>query len=351
VARRAPAGEAPAATRGGGLTARPRAWAARAEAWLFAPGDPRRLAALRIGLCGVLALRLAFGPYLDLAHQPAALFRPISFMKLLPSMPPPAFVLPVQVLAATAAVLATLGLLTRVTLPVAWLAALPLIAMTSSLGKTVHNDVLLLLSLLPLVPSAAGAAWSLDARRGGSVPAAARFGWPVRTAMVVVAGAYFFSGFAKLLHAGPAWVTSGNLRWVLYASSDAQGHANQIALFVADRPWLAHLLAAGTLATELCFPLVLWRPRLRWVLVPAVLALHAGIWAGMRLNYWPMAATVLIVLVDWPALLARLRGSHRPGGSHGTGALGGVRGGASSPPNGPGSRAEIASTEGLSNPQ
>jgi len=288
--------------------ARLRAWAGRAEGWLFAPGDPRRLAALRVGLCGVLTIRLAAGPFLDLAHQPAALFRPISFMKLLPSMPPPAFVVPVQVLAVTAAVLATVGLATRVSLPVAWLAAVPLVAMTSSLGKTVHNDVLLLLCLLPLLPSPAGAAWSLDARRrGGGAAASWRFGWPVRTAMVVVAGAYFFSGFAKLLHAGPAWVTSGNLRWVLYASSDAQAHANQVALFVADRPWLAHLLAAGSLAIELCFPLVLWRPRLAWVFVPAVVALHAGIWAAMRLDYWPMAATVVIVMVNWPAVVSRLR--------------------------------------------
>ena len=287
-----------------------RAWVGRAEGWLFAPGDPRRLAGLRIGLCGILAIRLAVGPYLDLAHQPAALFRPISFMNLLPSMPPAAFVVPVQVLAVTAAVLATAGLRTRISLPVAWLAAVPLIAMTSSLGKTVHNDVLLLLCLLPLLPSPAGDAWSLDVRRrdGGAAAPSWRFGWPVRTAMVVVAGAYFFSGFAKLLHAGPAWVTSGNLRWVLYASSDAQAHANQVALFVADRPWLAHLLAAGALAVELCFPLVLWRPRLAWVLVPAVVALHAGIWAAMRLDYWPMAATVLIVMVDWPAVVARLRG-------------------------------------------
>jgi hypothetical protein len=310
VARR-PAGPGAGADGPGEAAVGPRAWTGRVEGWLFAPGDPRRLAGLRIGLCGVLAIRLAAGPYLDLAHQPAALFRPISFMRLLPSMPPPAFVLPVQVLAVTAAVLATVGLATRVSLPLAWLAAVPLIAMTSSLGKTVHNDVLLLLCLLPLLPSPAGAAWSLDARRrgGGAATASWRFGWPVRTAMVVVAGAYFFSGLAKLLHAGPAWVTSGNLRWVLYASSDAQAHANQAALFVAGRPWLAHLLAAGSLAIELCFPLVLWRPRLAWVLVPAVVALHAGIWAAMRLDYWPMAATVLIVMVDWPAVLSRLRGS------------------------------------------
>ncbi len=291
-----------------------RAWPGRVESWLFQPGDPRRLAALRIGLCAVLAGRLAFGPYLELAHQPAALFRPISFMKLLPSMPPPAFVVPVQVIAVAAALLALVGLWTRFALPVAWLAAVPLVAMTSSLGKTVHNDVLLLLCLLPLVPSDAGAAWSLDAwrRRGGAAEVSARFGWPVRTAMVVVAGAYFFSGFGKLLHAGPAWVTSGNLRWILYASSDAQAHPNPAALFVADRPWLAHLLALGSIAIELGFPLVLWRPRLAWLFVPAVVSLHAGIWLAMRLNYWPMAATVVIVMIDWPALADRWRAARPP---------------------------------------
>ncbi|HZD02624.1 MAG TPA: hypothetical protein VFA46_21275 [Actinomycetes bacterium] len=288
------------------------------DAWLFRPGDPRRLAALRIGLGAVLAARLASGPYLDLAHQPAALFRPISFMKLLPAMPPPALVLPTQVLAAAAATLATIGLCTRLTLPLAWLLAVPLIAMTSSLGKTVHNDVLLLLCLLPLLPSPAGAAWSLDARRGRSgahTPAPSpRFGWPVWSAMAVVGGAYFFSGLAKLLHAGPGWVTSGNLRWVLYASSDAQPQPNAAALFVADRPWLAYLLAAVTVAVELAFPLALWRPRLAWLLVPAVVALHGGIWVAMRLDYWPMAATVVIVMTDWPALLRRLR----PAGGAGT---------------------------------
>jgi hypothetical protein len=288
------------------------AWG-RVEGWLFAPGDPRRVAGLRVGLCGVLAVRLATGPYLELAHQPAALFRPISFLKVLHAMPPPALVGPVQVLAVACALAAAAGLATRVTLPLAWLAAVPLVAMTSSLGKTVHNDVLLLLCLFPLLPAAAGAAWSLDALRRPPALAGPAHGWPVRTAMVVVAGAYGFSGLAKLLHAGPAWVTSGSLRWILYASSDAQPTPNPAALFVADRPLLAHLLAAGSLAVELAFPLVLWRPRLAWLLVPAVLALHAGIWVAMRLDYWPMAATVLVVMVDWPRLAGRVGGRPRRG--------------------------------------
>jgi hypothetical protein len=278
---------------------------ARIEGWLFAPGDPRRLAAVRIGLCALLAARLASGPYPELATQPPALFRPISFLRLLDRMPSPEVVAVLQALALGAAVLATVGLLTRATLPLAWLAALPLVAMTSSLGKVVHNDVLLLLCLVPLLPSRAGAVWSLDARLRPVARPGPAFGWPVRTAMVVVAGAYFFSGLAKLLHAGPAWVASGNLRWVLYASSDGQPQPNPFALFVADRPLLAHLVAAATLAVELGFPLVLWRPRLAWVFVPAVVAMHAGIGLAMHLDYRAMAATVVVVLVDWPALADR----------------------------------------------
>jgi hypothetical protein len=310
------------------------ALAARFEGWVFAPGDPRQVAALRIGLGAILAVRLATGSYVELARQPAALFRPISFLRLLEAMPPPGLVAVVQAVALVAAVLAVAGVAARITLPLAWAAAVPLIAMTSSLGKTAHNDVLLLLCLVPLLPAPTADAWSLAARRqaqarawrhGGPAPAREpgpaaswRYGWPVRTAMVVVAGAYFFSGLAKLLHAGPAWVTSGNLRWALYASSDAQPQPNPAALLVADRPWLAHLLAAATIAVELGFPLVLWRPRLAFVFVPAVVAFHAGTWAAMRLDYWPMAATVLIVMMDWPALADRLArakssGRARPG--------------------------------------
>ena len=303
---------------------RAEALVARLEGWVFAPADPRRLAALRVGLGSILVVRLATGPYVELAHQPAALFRPISFLRLLPAMPPPGVVVVVQALALAAAVLAVAGVAARVTLPLAWVAAVPLVAMTSSLGKTAHNDVLLLLCLVPLLPAPAAGAWSLAAARrraavpgrdrpppGGTPAARWRSGWPVRTAMVVVAGAYFFSGLAKLLHAGPAWVTSGNLRWALYASSDAQPQPNPAALLVADRPWLAHLLAAATLLVELGFPLVLWRARLAWLFVPAAVAFHAGIWAAMRLDYWPMAAAVLVVMVDWPALADRL--ARRPG--------------------------------------
>src|SRR5438105_5927872 len=59
----------------------------RANTWMFTPGDARRLAAVRIGLCALLAARIGRGIYRDLASQPPALFRPVSFMRLLGGMP------------------------------------------------------------------------------------------------------------------------------------------------------------------------------------------------------------------------------------------------------------------------
>jgi hypothetical protein len=282
----------------------------RVDGWLFAPGSARRLAAVRIGLCSLLAVRLSRGVYLGLAGQPRALYRPISFMRLLPAMPSRWAVLVVQGVALAAAVLAAVGFRARATLPIAWGCALILNGMYTSIGKVMHNDILLTLCMVPLLAAPVADAWKVDPwsrRRERTGPeVSVRYGWPVRTAMIVVAGAYFFAGLAKLEFSGPAWAAGGNLRWALYASSDGQG-GNWWALFIADRPLLAHALAWGALLLELGFPLVLFGKRAAWVILPAAVALHTGIWLAMHLDYFGQVATVVVVMTNWPAVIHRLR--------------------------------------------
>jgi hypothetical protein len=287
----------------------------RLEAWVFAPGDPRRLAALRIGLASLLAVRLSRGIFLKLAGQPPALYRPLSFMHLFSAMPSRNVVLVAQGLGIVAAVLAAVGLRARVTLPVAWACGLLLNGMATSVGKVVHNDVLLLLCLIPLLPARTSDVWSVDAWLSGRRPVSGdahrwqrrlAYGWPVRTALVVAAGGYFLTGLAKLVFSGPAWFLSGNLRWVLYAASDARATPNLLALFVADRPWLAHLVALSTLVVELGFPVSLWKPRAAWFFIPGAVALHAAIWATLGLDYSAWAATVVVLFVDWPVVVERV---------------------------------------------
>jgi predicted DCC family thiol-disulfide oxidoreductase YuxK len=290
---------------------------AQFERWMFAPGDPRRLAALRIGLCLIIAWRAARPVLVELGGQPEALYRPISFMVLLREMPGRSLMVAVQVAVVLAALAGAAGAWSRITVPVAWTGAAFLFGMETSLGKIVHHELLPLLSLIPLLPADTDQAWTIRQPRS-SVTSSASAGWPVRTAALLVVGAYFFAGLAKLVFTGPAWVFGDNLRHALYASSDGRG-GNALALLIADRPVLAHLVAGAVLIVELTMFVVLVRPHLAPAYVVAAAGLHAGIWASMGLDYFAWVATVLVVLVDWPAFVDGLmeqRSRRSAGRSH-----------------------------------
>lgn len=277
------------------------------ESWIYAPGSAKRVAGLRIGLMGVLAVRVARPVYRDLAGQPEALFRPRSFMNLVDAMPSPAVTIAVQIAAVALCALAAAGLRSRVTLPLGWAAAVFLNGMATSLGKVVHNDVLLLLAIVPLLAARSGNAWSLDARGRSAPDDGLAYGWPVRVAMLIVVGGYFFSGLQKIVNSGPGWVLGDNLRWVLVTASDGQDRPNALALFVADRAWMFHLAAGFTIAVEAGAVAVLRWPRLLWLWIPSVAWMHVSILLAMGLDYTAWIATVLVVFVNWPAVPEWLR--------------------------------------------
>jgi hypothetical protein len=273
---------------------------------VFADEDARRLAAVRIGLFSLLALRLTINDYGAVAGQPKALFDPVSLFELLPSMPSSSLASVVQVIGVAAALTAALGLVPRASFPVAFAAALFLNLMMNATGKIIHNDVVLTLALVPIVlsPAAATRRWALRIGRSGREDGPKRtllspaYGWPIRTAMIVIGLAYLLVGLQKLRYSGLDWVTGDNLRFVLYASSDSQA-GNQLALFVADHAWLAHLFAGVTILTEVGFILCLPFAKLRWLFVPAVVGMHIGIRLTMGLDYSAQWLTVLIVFVNW----------------------------------------------------
>jgi hypothetical protein len=290
----------------------------RAEAFLFAPEDARRLAAVRIALFGAVALRLLTdGAYGFVAGQPRSLFDPVSVFHLLSSMPSPELTTAVQVVGVVAALSAACGLVPRVSFPAAFAAFAFLNLMLNGTGKIVHNDVVLTLCLLPLLvaPAAASRCWSVRRRPAPAERVGVAYGWPIRTAMAIVAIAYLFAGVQKLRYSGIDWVTSDNLRFVLWASSDSQASPNSLALFVADHAWIYHALAASTIVVEVGFILCLPFSRLRWFFVPAAIGLHLGIWAAMGLDYLPQAWTVLVVFVNWAALMDMARRRARPSGA------------------------------------
>jgi hypothetical protein len=282
----------------------------RFDRWLFEAGDAKRLAAIRIGLFALLAARLSRGMYVLAVQKPAADYHPVSFMHLFATPPPGWSIAFMQTVGIIACVLAAVGWRTRMVSWAAWVSAAFVIGTVASYHHDAENEAMLMLALVPLLFAHTADCWSLDSWKrgapGAASDAAPSSGWPVRAAMIVVAGAYFFSGLPKLVWSGASWVTSSNLRWILYTASDLQHSPNRFALFIANRPPLAHALAGAALATELLFFLVLIRPTLKRIFLPAVVALHAAIWATIGLDYMAWAATAVIVYVDWPGLMERM---------------------------------------------
>lgn len=262
----------------------------RADAALVVPGSNHALGWVRVGLAAVIALRAAVGPYRALAGQPEALFVPAWWMPL-DRMPSEEILLGVQVATVLAAVLCLTGKAPRAGFAGAWFGLLLLAGWRGSLGKVLHNDVLLLLCAVPVLFGPASA-------RPGNLTSSPAAGWPRRGALVVCAAVYFVTGLQKLRHSGLDWVFSDNLRWVLYEGA-ASGRAPTplIARAVADHAWLATLTAAGILGLELSAPVWLAVRRWRLGFLVAVVALHVGTWLTLGLDYWAWALTVAVLVL------------------------------------------------------
>ena len=274
----------------------------RFRAWLFSPGSELQLTAVITGLAALIGFQLAFFPWSELAQLPPALIRPVPLLFFLHAMPPAGVIIAVQVVGVVAATMAATGWRRPATLALAWLAYLVLAALRASRGKIQHNDLLLLIGCVPFLLAPA-TRWLHLATTGRST----RWGGPIHTALTFVAGAYFFTGLRKLTVSGIAWVTSDNMRWILYAGANGKAKVPEAALFIADRPWLSHLAAAAVMGFELAFPLLLLHRRARPAIVACAFAFHGGTWLTLGLDYWKYAFVVTFLLVDWPPLVLRLR--------------------------------------------
>ena len=276
--------------------------ARRFRVWLFGPGSELQLTAVVTGLAVLIGVQLAFFPWAELALLPRGLFRPVPILFFLRDMPPAGVIIGLQIVGVGAAVLAAAGWRRPTTLLLAWLPYLMLASLRASRGKIQHNDLLLLIGSVPFLLAPA-TRWLHRATTARSV----RWGWPVHTAVTYVAASYFFTGLRKLTLSGIAWVTSDNMRWILYAGANSKAKMPALAVFVADRPWLAHLSAFYVIGFELAFPFLLLSRRTRPALVAMAFVFHGATWLMLGLDYWKYAFVVTLLLVDWAPLVLRMR--------------------------------------------
>lgn len=273
--------------------------ARRVDRWLFAVGEERELALAHLVVTILIGLRIALGPYRELAGVPSALVEPVAVLGFLDHMPSLGVIVALQVVGTGAAVLAAFGVRRRWTFAIAWVCFLVLAGLRGSRGKILHNDVALVLAAVPFLSAPADARLN-GARRGNG------YAFPMRAALVVLACAYFFAGWQKVLTSGASWVTGDNMRWILYTSSlSSRTPMPGLSEFIADRAWLAHVSAAAVMTLELTFPLALVWARARPFIALGAVGLHVGTYLTLGLDYWTWATLAVLLLVDWRPVLAR----------------------------------------------
>jgi hypothetical protein len=258
---------------------------------LLAPGPAYRLLEVRTLLALVIGLRLATRDWTAIADRPAVLTEHVNIMGWLLVAPPGWLLVAAQVAGLAGVALVVARHRGRAGFVLAWCAFTALTALWGASGKVMHNDVLTVTVAFTLL-------FAGDPPR--ALPAhdrSSRWGWPPRAALAALATVYFLTGAQKLRHAGPEWVFSDNMAWVLRQGGHGSPFGAAWVEVVADQTWITQALAGGALLLELTAPLWLAIRVARIPFVLGVAAMHGSIWAFLGLDYsaWVLTAAAVAV--------------------------------------------------------
>ncbi|MBS1124097.1 MAG: putative rane protein [Deltaproteobacteria bacterium] len=292
----------------------------RWQRYWFRAGGPISSAILRIAIAtSILWMlwRLRDGYAGSPDTSPHGLYRPIGILRLVPGEPSPMAFSVVWAVAWAATVAMLLGLRSRTSTAVSFVAALVIASYEYSFAASwSHDNNAPLLAQLAFLGARGGDAWSIDAwwrrRRGDAAPAGHAYAWSVLLVQLAIGLMMASAAYTKLASGGTslAWVCSDNLRNHILVRFDLAGlPRTAIADWLVDSPVRWKVTAALNIVAQLaplaaCF--ATRRPVLRALLgsmfVIETFALDAVM--GFSNYHWlPLG----VVFVDWDWLAARLQ--------------------------------------------
>src|SRR5579885_2447897 len=271
------------------------------DAFWFTPADPTLLGVLRI-LTGLmllythavwgLVLPEFFGRGSWLSERLVRTLQEGGYAYSFWWLVPDDWIWPVYGLSMSVLALFTIGLWTRFTSVLALFVTISYAyrAQEATFGLDQINAMLTL--FLAIGPS--GQALSIDrwlaVRRGLATPegpmTSAGANLALRLINVHMCVIYLFAGVSKLM--GEAW-WNGEAMWLAFANYEYQ---SLDMTWLAWHPWLVNLMTHITVIWELSFCALIWRPRLRPLVLAGAVVLHVGI--GACLGMWTFGLIMLV---------------------------------------------------------
>ncbi|HEX7317806.1 MAG TPA: hypothetical protein VF297_28140 [Pyrinomonadaceae bacterium] len=281
------------------------------------PDNAEALGAVRAGAFGFVLCDVLLTSFSDLGRLPVTVLRPTGVMRLLPwgfyeRLLTPASMTAFKWLFVAALLAAAAGALTSVSTKTAALLFLFHQGLLRSFTHFNHDEMPAAYILLVLAFVPCGDAFSVDAlvgrrnaREGGSWV----YGYPILLARLLLAWSYFTSALIKLRVAGLGYFSADNIPTLAVSNSLDNMHDTQFRAGLwlpAYREYTPPLVALAVL-WELLFPLAVWFPRARAVILTAGIFFHLGTLVFMNI-FFPYHLAMYLVFVDWPWVLRRARG-------------------------------------------
>jgi hypothetical protein len=296
------------------------------------PDTPGALGMVRAGAFGFVLCEVLLTSFADLGRLPVTVLRPTGVMRLLPwgfyeRLLTPASMSAFKWLFAAALLAAAAGALTPVSTKASAALFLFYQGLLRSFTHFNHDEMPAAYILFVLAFAPCGDAFSVDAMRGAGGErqnGSWVYGYPILLARLLLAWSYFTSALIKLRVAGLAYFNPDNLPALAVSNSLDNMHDTHFRAGLwlpAYREYTPPLVALVVL-WELLFPLAVWFPRARAVILAAGVLFHLGTLVIMNI-FFPYHLAMYLVFVDWPWVVRKARGLFSRQGAGETGAAAG----------------------------
>ena len=200
------------------------------------------------------------------------------------------------------------GLFFRILAPINFVAGFFIMNYAHSFGYLPHTQMPVLLAGLPLAFSRASDYFSFDRTFFSSKiePSAdsRSYEWAILSMQALLVCAYFAAGIAKIRNGGMEWITTDSLRdriahaSIRYAGINQLAHRVQFNQWLYELPWLCHILAAFTIIVETSTPVLFFKRRWTWPLLPVLFVMQVAIFFAIFVNFQPYLS-LYVAWINW----------------------------------------------------
>lgn len=206
-----------------------------------------------------------------------------------------------------------LGLLSRLSLPIAFVSTGIVFSLHNAYSCGFHGGNLFFLGMGILMLSSAGSYLSLDAlfqkKRGMHSPDKISI-WPIRLIQVNFLTMFFFAAITKLINLGFGYITRDEFYAIILTKKTWGGSFSDLFVFLLDRPFFTRFLGGFAFLIELLCPLVFLHKKLLAFFILSLALMQLMIYLNLGISSFNAMPAIYAFWIDWEAVFGFFRGRH-----------------------------------------